>query len=395
MGAMKHAFWLMVALPLTSCSVADNLTYGELALELDGIVAVRGSGADRTIEYADRAEVSVWYMRWPIFVPIRQALGWMLGRTSPRDLDNPSHHVRTLLRELPDEAGGDLGRCSDTVARMLWVVELDPSPGNRIVALDAMCRVLGSLGIRGFDGRREDIAMVTEAPRLENARLAVRTGRPAGRQAAAWGDPQREVYRAAVATLVEHPLEQWFDRIGLLGDLVQLWQEETDPALRESLGIALRRAIGHGVRGALIRSVQGRAPRYSDVRLCAMQQLRRLGGPAAVPLLLAVMASPAAGTTGISSRFDQDPLVQLRLIHLCGQLRGEEAERALRLAGREEWDALAPIDFLAQTVLAERAYYSKLRVPALTALGLCIGRERLDYEVSWVEEWYRNRQRGS
>ncbi|MCA8975232.1 MAG: hypothetical protein KDC98_10950 [Planctomycetes bacterium] len=374
------------------CSVADNLSYGEIARELDAIVVRRGRGQDLAIEYADRAPVSAWYMRSYVLtylIPIRPLLGVLLGPTEIQDLESPSRHVRELMRQLPIEVGDDLALASDCMARLAQIAELDPSPGSRVVALDGACDVLAQLGITGLGAPVEQASMTLE-PQIQDAALKVfGDGRPAARQAAQWDDSARTAYRTAVERLTERPLDHWQNRIALIGDLLQSWQQEPESELRQFTADALRRAVGHAARGALIRAVQGRDPRYGPVRLCAMQQLRRLGGVEAVAFLLAIMAEPAAGAASIVERFDQDPLVQLRLIHLCGQLRGEAAKRAVHLSGREEWDAITPVTFLAQTVLTEQDYYSKLRVPALTALCLCLEKPRLDYDVAWVENMYR------
>jgi hypothetical protein len=53
---------------------------------------------------------------------------------------------------------------------------------------------------------------------------------------------------------------------------------------------------------------------------------------------------------------------------------------------------VAPVDFLAQTILTEQAYYSKLRTPAMAALSLALGRPSLDPDPTWVRDWYRERQ---
>src|SRR5690606_6122055 len=96
-----------------------------------------------------------------------------------------------------------------------------------------------------------------------------------------------------------------------------------------------------------------------------------------VPLMLATMAASARDRTLNLPDFDPDPLIQLRLIHYCGQLTGELAQRAVQLPGREAWEAISPTDFLATTVLSERDYYSKLRTPAIVALSWSLGRPKI------------------
>ncbi|MCK5940400.1 MAG: hypothetical protein KAI24_00410, partial [Planctomycetes bacterium] len=139
------------------------------------------------------------------------------------------------------------------------------------------------------------------------------------------------------------------------------------------------------------RSIQGRDRRLAEVRLCGMEQIRRLGGPRTVAMMLATMAaSPADRKAGLT-QFDSDTLVQLRLIHYCGQLGPELANEVVQLPGRQDWEAASPVEFLARTVLSERDYYSQLRTSAIVALTWCLGRERLDPDPAWVREWLATR----
>ena len=198
-------------------------------------------------------------------------------------------------------------------------------------------------------------------------------------------------YASALGALTRRPLSQWPDRLLLVEDLFELLLLESEPEAAAAVESALRAAMGHCVEGVLLRAVEDRDPRFVEVRLCAMEQIRALAGPRGVPLLLAVMSATPAQRARFEPQFDPDPLVQLRLIHYCGQLRGEDATAEVRLPGRERWQVIAPVDFLAQTVLTEQAYYSKLRTPALVALSLSLGRASLDPDIGWVRSWYRER----
>ena len=122
-----------------------------------------------------------------------------------------------------------------------------------------------------------------------------------------------------------------------------------------------------------------------------MEQIRRLAGPAAVPLLLALMsASPQERAAG-QPAFDTDTLVMLRLIHYCGQLPPDRAREVVRLPGRLDWEATSAAEFLAQTILSETAYYSELRAPAIVALTWCLGRPTIDLDPAGVRAWFDNR----
>ncbi|MFO1078842.1 MAG: hypothetical protein U1E73_14060 [Planctomycetota bacterium] len=374
-----------------SCGVATNLSYGEITAEIDDIVTRQGTGADQRLVYADRAAVSSWYMHNVLTTPLRPVLGFVFGRRSPTDLPNPSGHVRELITAMPWRAS-DLLERSDAIVRFLTIAELDPNALNRIVALDGMSHLVEVLGSTPLRSEPETALVDLDPEAAAQARTAIQAGRVGVRHGAAFTPEAAESYAQAIEALVRQPLPEWWDRAAWIGDLAQMWHEETDAAVKSRIAAALGRAIGFAVERAIIRAVQGRDPRYANVRLCAMQLFRRHGGPDRVPLLLALMAAPSAGGTKIADRFDPDPTVQLQLIRMCAQLHGEAAEQAVKLPGRESWDAIAPVDYLALTVLGEQTYYSKLRVPAMTALCLCLGRERLDYDVQWVEELVQTRR---
>ncbi len=394
--AVRRSLGLALCMSTLGCSVADNLTYSEIATELDAIVRVEGTGATRTVRYAERATVSSWYMRSPLTWPLRWPLGWVFGGRHDSDLENPAGHVRELLVELPDETGSDLEVCTDAFLRLQMLAEFDPSVGMQIAAIDGLCQLSDQLELPLFHGAMDRIGLYADPTRLAAARAAIQLGRPDRRAAQGWDEAQKANYCEGLTTIVERPLIDGSDRLGLVADLGGLWRTETEATVRVVAEQALRRALVHSLELLLVRTVQGRDPQFADVRLCAMQQIRRIGGPPTVPLLLAVMAASAGEVrNGGRERFDPDSLIQLRLIHLCGQVRGDLALQALRLPAREDWEPIAPVDFLAETVLNERDYFSKLRIPAMTALSLCLERPRISYDRAWVQEWYRSRQRRS
>lgn len=379
----------------SSCSVADNLTYDEIVTELDGIVTVAGEGDGRAIHYADEAPVSAWYMRQFWLEPFHWVLGFTFGARGMAKLENPSGHVRQLLQELPDQLDDDVLTCAQAAIRFGWIAELDANGNSRVVALDGLARVADLIDAPVFPTGFETLVANADPARLSAARTGVQAHRPEARGGVPLGDAGVEQYRSALGALVERPLPDWSQRLLVTQDLTEILRVETDARVRGDVENALRTAIGHQVREVLLRAVAARDRRLVEVRLCAMELVRRLGGPRTVPWLLAVMsASPSDMARGMP-RFDPDSLVQLRLIRYCGQLRGELADAEVRLVGRDEWQSLAPADFLAQVVLNEQDYYSKLRVPAITALSLCLGRARLDPNPEWVREWQRERRRRS
>jgi hypothetical protein len=391
----RHLALLSLTGLFAGCTAADNLSYPEITAELDAIVRIEGQGAERRIRYEERAAVSPWYMRSPMTWPLRWPLGVTFGRKHLADLENPAGHVRELVVELPDEAGDDLSLATGAMLRLLLLAELDPGAGTRLAALDGLCATADALRLPVFSGDFAQFGLLADTTRVGAARIALQTSRPAQRGPDGLPGAQATNYAEALATLVERPLPDWSAQQELVVDLFEAWRSESVSALRSASEQALRQALGHALEQALVRAVQGRDPQAAELRVCAMQQIRRLGGPHAVPLLLAVMAASASEVRGGRERFDPDPAVQLQLIHLCGQLRGELALQALRLPGRDDWEPVAPADFLAMTVLRERDYFSKLRGPALAALALCLQQPKFSQDPAWVEVWYRDRQRQS
>lgn len=393
---MRAVACTLPLLGLGGCSVADVLSSGEILEELDEIVRIDGTGEARQVVYANEAMLSRDFRRLVLLAPIRTPLAWMFGRRSMQKLDNPGEHVRELLRELPDETAGglftgpDLLTCAAAASRFGWLAELDINPTTRVRSIDGLSRICRQLGLRPFDGDFAELTTPLDADAAEQARAGLRAAGPDARGES--GDLTAPgAYRNALETITSQPLASFADRLVLIEDLGMLYAQERDPVARPWVRDALRQALANAVRGVLLRSIQGRSRRLAEVRLCGMEQIRRLGGARTVPLILATMAASPAERASGASDFDSDTLVQLRLIHYCGQLDRERAETVVRLPGRQDWEATSPVEYLARTILSERDYYSKLRTPAIVALTWCLGRETLDPDPAWVREWIDNR----
>ncbi|MFT7535978.1 MAG: hypothetical protein ACI85K_001931 [Hyphomicrobiaceae bacterium] len=380
---------IALAAALSSCSVAVGLTSGEIIEELDEIVRIDGTDRERKIAYSGRARISSWYMHNALLIPVRAPAAWLFGRRTEMVLENAGQHVRELLKELPDETGSSLTASAAATSRFGWLAELDRNPQTRILAIDGLSRICQQLSLTPFAGVFGNLTTPINSETLALARIGIRTSRPSAR-----GEDggTLEPYRDALAQLSSAPLPRWDERLMLIEDLGVLLANETDARARPWLTKALEKSIEHCVRGVLLGTIKDRDSRWIEVRLCAMEQIRRLGGPRSVPLMLATMAaSPQERSQGLSW-FDPDPLIQLRLIHYCGQLSGELANTVVSLPGRQEWEATTPSDFLARTVLSERDYYSKLRTPAIVALSWSLGRKKIDPDPAWVRKWNEERR---
>ena len=382
---------LAVAALLAGCSAAENITCDEILTELDSIVRIEGGGADRRVSYAERAPVMSWYMRFWLLSPIRAPLGWIFGTRTEDELDPPAGHVRELLLELPDETGSDLLICAGAITRLAWLAEFETNAQTRVVAIDGLSRLVQQLELPLFAAEFERLAEPLAPQALLLARAGVQTGRPSVRPTSTWTEAQRRPYQEALQGLTSAPLAEPVARILLVQELTELRAEESDRALQPVADAALRAGIVHLVQGVLLRAVQGQAREYVELRLCAMEQIRRLGGPRTVPLLLAVMAASPTETASGQPLYDPDDLVRLRLIHYCGQLGGDLADAVVQLPGRADWQAQSPRYFLATTILNEQAYYSKLRTPALVALTWSLQRPSVDPDPAWVRRWRQGR----
>lgn len=333
---MRSALLLPLLL-LSACSVADNLSYADLTIEFDGIAVMDSAGERPSVRYQERAPVSYWYARqlwlWPLHLPLE----WLMGVRGEDDLPHPQQHARELLAELPDEAGSGLAKNAQVALRAGWVAAFDANVASRLLGLDVLVQTAERLALPLLGNDPSAFASSAGVPACQAQWLAV--------QQAAQVAPSRE----------------------------------QDAALRQALVLAMR--------ATLVTIIQQRDPLLTELRLCAMAHCRRLGGLAVVPWLVALTtAAPAAVRAG-ESRFEPDPFVRLRLVSYCGQLRGELARQELKLQGAQNWEALSPLDFLAQTYLGELTYYSPLRVAALAGLSLALERAQLAENGDWVRPW--------
>jgi hypothetical protein len=377
---------------VSGCSVADNLSADEILTEVDAIVRLDGSGSGTRLRYEPEAEVSRWYTRALVMQPVRWPMIWLFGRTAPAELENPTGHVRDLLRELPDEIGSDLVLGAKAAIRCGWIAELDGNVHSRLVAIDGLAAAAIALDVPLFTGDLRRFFAPDDAAALAAARAGLQAGRPEVRSEQMAGTTALTPYADALQRLTAAPLADGIARLQLLEEMTALYVAERDAAIRPRVGDAVRGALRHVLEGALMRIVVDRAQDQVDLRLCAMERIRGLGGPRTVPLLLAAMAATPAQKARGESLFDPDWLVQLRLIHYCGQLRGELATTTVQLPGRQGFELVAPVDFLAVTILTQDDYYSKLRTPALAALTWSLQRPRLDPDIAWVREWHEQRR---
>ncbi|MFN7590491.1 MAG: hypothetical protein ACK501_14280 [Planctomycetota bacterium] len=378
---------------LVGCRVSDNLSAVELLQEMDGIVRVEGAAGERRLAYAESAATSSWYMRVWLFWPVRPLLGFVFGGVAYGELKTPPAHVRELMEELPYETGDDLELAALAATRLAWVADLDSSAYGRLVAMDALAKIADELQLRVFPESFDELVVTAAPAQLALALASYNAGRPEARVRETWSAAQRDEYRRALSVLVARPMATPWAGIELVESLTESFRREDDDELVGDAAAALRQGLAQLVRGVVLRGVQGRQRDFVDVRLCAMEHVRRFAGVRGVPLLLVLMAATRDEVKLGEPRYDPDPSVRLRLIHYCGQLRGDAALATVRLPNREAWESISPAEFLATTILQEDLIYSKLRLPALAALTWSLGRPRLDLDTSWVRTWLDASQR--
>lgn len=380
---MRASLLAIVCLAAPSCM--SLMSYDELRVEIDNVQRVEGSGAQQRLVWLDEAEVAAWYCKW-------WPTSMLFATKTTARLENPRQHLRDLWDLLLPELAGDLARCADVLPRLLRIVELAPSPLDKIVALRGLEGIARSLALDPVAGLTDPAGQPTVPTDLAPTLQAMRELRPAARaiRGRELAPGERVTYAAAIGKLVAAPLPNWHERVAWVEDLALAWASEPDAELRATCERALRTAMRYAVQWAIVTAMQGRERPLVDVRLCAIDILHRAGGVDSVPLLLALLAgSGDAAASASLPQYDPDPVFRLRLIQLCGQLDFARARRVVRLPGREQALALAPVDVLAQLVLNEDPYSSPLRLPAQEALAHCLQRPQIAYDLEWVDAWYR------
>lgn len=394
LGRRAAAAACAAALLTPSCSIG-NLSHAEIVRELDSVVLVEGTGPDRRLAYRDEADVSPWYMRFTLFYPLRPVLGWLLGTDPTRTpIPNPSGHARALVAVLGGKAGDDLRTSAEAVQRLVPIVELDNSALNRITALGGIAEIARAQGLQLLGDLTDPEAWPAVPTREAEWIATLRDSRPRVRppeqptlEAAA-----RERYAEAMAGLSRRPLSSPNQRLALVHELAEALGAERDSQLLAPTEAALRAALGHCLRWTVIEALQGRELGLVDVRLQALHILHCDGGPDSVATILALMAAPPEALRTHESRFDPQPVVRRRLVHLCGQLDAARGSRSVQLPGRAAWEPVAPLDYLGETVLrSPDDDFTGLRTVAQEALCRSLGRP-VDYDREWVQRWYRARQ---
>src|SRR5262245_40291159 len=163
--------------PLASCSVA-NLSYGEVARDLDALVRVEGTGPDEKLVYESDVALAPWYARSYVLLPLKPLLMLGLPATTRNKLENPSEKVRELLVALAPKAGDDLGRAVASSRLLVRVAALDQSALNRICALDGLGCLAAAHGVDLVAGLAQGTRALDAAAELGKWRADFQDLRP-------------------------------------------------------------------------------------------------------------------------------------------------------------------------------------------------------------------------
>ncbi|MEQ1631013.1 MAG: hypothetical protein ABL997_01475 [Planctomycetota bacterium] len=378
---------------VAACSVS-NLTYGMVVRDLDSAVVVDGSGQDQRLVYKTEVEATAGIARWSLLLPLRPLLLGIFGERVDRELENPSSYVRELIGILSEKAGTNLLRCADSAQRLVRVAELDPAPLNRVVALDGIARMAKVLSVDLLVGVKER-GLRLDAP-IDGAKALDRFTALRPAQRVPVGAPlsieDREAYVAAIEALTLRALPHWSQRLALIADLSNAVRDEQQSDLRSVANDGLRSALAHALQWAVLEAAAGRNPEWIEVRLRALEELHRSGGPDSVPLLLAILAASPDQIAAGEPMFEDNDALRLRLVHLCGQLDPDRAVELCVLPGREAWQRIAPAEYLVRMALDGDPYYSSVAMPAREAIAHCLRREhaRPAEDLDWGgEDWIR------
>jgi hypothetical protein len=292
----------------------------------------------------------------------------------PTPVDNPVEFARERLDMLGRKAGADLHRMAKAAMRQLWIAQFgSDQPINQITALRGLASLASTCGFDVLAAPLPDAAAAT-AEQIAAWERQLAAGSP-GRRSGELGADERGDYQRALAAITAQPLPEPLDQCRLIFALDRILELERDPQLVQPTRTALVRALYHGVANGLREGLFAASP---EVRDAAVRLLFRLGGVDAVPFILAAKAKPIAATG--MNRFDDDRFVRLTLVRICGQLQREPATRSV---GRGP----PAVEYLYET--AVRDSDAELRLAALEALALCLGRD-VSFDPEWAERWWRD-----
>lgn len=383
----------LLAFGASSCTV-HNLSWRQALRDYDNLVVVEGTAEQRRVTYRSEASVSSWYerMSWAwLFPPLFSLL--FGDETGVEPQPQAATEARSRMAVLQDKAGDDVRRSAQLFLRVVPVLEVGSSPLSRCVALDAVEHLADTYGwnlLAGFDDVKQQPTLPSGYAEIV---AVLRAQRPMSRQGELVGE-SRAAYLGALQRITMLPLPKAEQRHALVSDLTDALATETDAELEVATVAAWQRAAQHCARALLARAMVAPESEMLPLRLRALEVAHRNGGVDSVPLLLAMISVPPEMAAGQKINIDPDPYVRLRMIHFCGQLDRQRAEKVVRLPHHQGWEPYSPLQFLCLQVLDEEAFITSLRIPAQEALCRCLGKP-VDYDLAWVRELLAGLRRSS
>lgn len=361
------------------------MSWSARAAELDSVLRWDELGADAAeLRYREDPERRVMLAR--ALGPVSDLFG---VDASPHPMDNPRGFAREHMLELTAEAVGDVDRTLHLSQRLLLIAELDASGLGRLTALECLVRLAVGLELdliagvfEEFDTSEETVAAIERLQRFGPV------ARPQAPQAS-W----REAYLAAIARVTDRPGAAPTYRRRLVTSLAEAAAADPDPGLGSRASVGAVEALRWAVQRALVDAMTSDAPSLEPVRSAAIRQFRRVGGPGAVAVILALKERPASVVASGLDRFDSDPMIRLELVNMCGQLQGELAASGAQRSADAADRGPSPQEFLYEQVARPDEAMPGLRLEALEALGATLGRTP-DFDADWAHRWWLERAGG-
>ncbi len=287
--------------------------------------------------------------------------------------ENPSGRARSYIDDMLAMVGSDLSRAARVVGRLLWVLEEDPSLLNQVKALHGLEIVMTQLQLAIL--QPGIYSVVTSAERQAEVKRAEDIlGRlaPGFRSQPQLSSEEEQEYSAALVSIAAHALPSSYQRRQLVLVLETLWEEESDPELKETAKEALQRSL-HAAIGYGMLAVLQTPSSHDHLRDSAIRSYRRLAGVAGVPFVLKVVSKDEV----------HGPLVALTLVRLCSQLSQADAEKTFL-------DGPSALSFLYTTAFDSRVG-DDLQLVALEGLARCLHHENAIPDPEWARQWWRQR----
>jgi len=371
------AIALSVAIAATSCS-----TYESLKTEFDSVARIDLETRSEPAKYelADAALRYIWWQRWFDGVGVAEVTEALFGlERTKHEVDNPDEFLRDCILSMSDAAGRDELRQAEVSWRLSYVVENDPTPLNRMVALHELGSILDKTGEKPTNMADTGITTPVTADYKARARKLVHVLEPLWpeRRTLPWSQQKRDDYATAMRDLLRlRPATLTDERIRERAVLEALRSEFDVPIerltrgyLKANIATLCWRTLAHAIEDP-----------DANVREAAILELWAHVGPPALPWMLARLGRRSERLGYESAPLDPDPRVRRRLIQCCWALTKEAASRP-------PIDDTNPLQFL-QSVYSFDEEPSHRHLAAL-ALAHILSRDPDPLGV-WIPEWWQS-----